>query len=378
MGTFRIAAFGVNTKSGIGAYAVGAGGVLAVPSNAQVITVVNKFPEDGGFWLSPGAGNPTGTILLIADAGEIYLDGSATSVTENELPLGFTVRTATIEGVGGISGDPVATLKLNLNGTLGATLPNLFPAVSTGAIPSLAFPSIPPLTLNGLLANFYGFTATNSGVLTPLVFNIYILGTYEQVNFSWTIGNGAPFDVPNTSPVIEGKLFGDAKRFTFTSGGGANGNAANIFNSVTNPLATGPSLVAAANAGSGISSIKFNWIDVTLGPQSVTVDDSDFDEWTSILISFLLPDTLPLDTLIDVEVLSDGFPAIPAPSGTGIQFSGSVKLGVIKILTTAASGIYKIVTNKRSDTIYTNAPTNDDTTEIAIPYPHGKTGFIGG
>ena len=41
MGTFRIAAYGVISKAGIGSYALGAGGIVGVPSDANIIVIMN-------------------------------------------------------------------------------------------------------------------------------------------------------------------------------------------------------------------------------------------------------------------------------------------------------------------------------------------------
>lgn len=64
--------------------------------------------------------------------------------------------------------------------------------------------------------------------------------------------------------------------------------------------------------------------------------------------------------------------------GDGTQFSGSVPLGTLSYLYADASGIYRIVLNKTSDTVYEDSGSGDPTTiDIKIPNPFLKTGYIG-
>jgi hypothetical protein len=63
---------------------------------------------------------------------------------------------------------------------------------------------------------------------------------------------------------------------------------------------------------------------------------------------------------------------------TSTQFSGSVTLGsLITIFFTDAGGLYRIVPDKRTDTIYVNDEPGD-TLEIAFPAPFADTGIING
>ncbi len=62
--------------------------------------------------------------------------------------------------------------------------------------------------------------------------------------------------------------------------------------------------------------------------------------------------------------------------GTVTFFTGSVSLGTLTIYVATGSGIYRIVANKRNDTLYDRA--TGATTDTAIPEPFGETGFIGG
>lgn len=221
-----------------------------------------------------------------------------------------------------------------------------------------------------------------SAAPTIQIRQLYINGSYDIVTWSWGFSNGLPYTVP-TTPTQSGRLFADEGRVEIQSGStvaGSGGDLTNIYSTAT-PTKTGVDLKGTYGSGSGagISNVILSWNDSVTGLYTyVRVANTDFDDWTSIFFSFLLPGSVPTDTLITVSLESTAFPAIPAPAGIGTQFSGSVKLGVLKILTTSASGIYKIETDKTDDTIYINSPTDNTTAEVKIPYPHIVTGFIGG
>lgn len=62
---------------------------------------------------------------------------------------------------------------------------------------------------------------------------------------------------------------------------------------------------------------------------------------------------------------------------TGTQFSGTVPLGTLFVITANGSGIYRIVTNKTNDTIYSSVR-DGSTYDTKIPNPKFKTGFVRG
>jgi len=365
MGTFRIAAYGVISKAGIGSYALGAGGIVGVPSDANIIVIMNKFPFDIGFYISPWNANPSGSLLLSLDPTKFYLNGSGIPVDENHLPAGFNLRTASVEGTGGIAGDPTATCRLKLESSVGTSIANGY----SGALNSLAYPSDLVFTLAGFLLTRFGLQWTDNNINTPLMFNAYVIGTYEIVSWTWQIASSAPY-LPHT-------------KLKISSGGGVTGDPDNIFSSSRNPSGTGPDLKgdfsSGGDSGDGISSIIFSWTDSNGASQSSTVSSSDFEDWTFYFFWFYLPDDLPTDTTITVTATSTKFPAIPVSGGgTGTQFSGSVTLGTLTVLGTKASGIYRLVADKTADTLYINSPVDNTTANFAIPDPFGKTGFIGG
>lgn len=79
---------------------------------------------------------------------------------------------------------------------------------------------------------------------------------------------------------------------------------------------------------------------------------------------------------IPVTCKNAGASAVIA-TGNGVQFSGTITLGTLTILNTNASGLYTLVKNKTSDTLYNNAR-DGSTRDTMVPTPFVKTGFIGG
>lgn len=82
------------------------------------------------------------------------------------------------------------------------------------------------------------------------------------------------------------------------------------------------------------------------------------------------------------QVVTLVVPAVPAGGDYDViidivsdEFSGRVAAGVLTVLFADASGIYTLVPGKTTDTLYDRTGT---TTEVKIPNPFAKTGFIGG
>lgn len=338
---------------------------------------------------TPATPRTNGTVAYISFGECMYLDGSGTPISLFALPLGFRLPGSAItlrNWVGGPHGTIIGQLMqrvgiapitdfarcISQDGAYNNTQ-TLFGSGSgsTNNISSLLFNPTElidlfvTLTLNIIVSDPVRFT-------TWIFKQLELVGSYDLITWSWQIANG--IDIGDNV-----KAFGAEAPINVSSGGGATGDLSNIYSTAT-PSKTGPDLKGTFGAGSGggVESISFTWYD-GVDNQTLTIPNADFDDWTVIFISFLLPDTLPLDTIVNVTAKLSPAPAIPiSGGGTGTQFTGSVLLGKIKILSVAASGIYRIVPDKRNDTIYINAPTNDDTADVAIPYPHGKTGFIGG
>lgn len=354
---------------------------------------------------TPGA--PTALVNARIDyvpkfTNPLSLDGGSFGKIE-ALPLGFcfpvetlgTLKPPTLSNYPGYAQQRTAVgvlndyarVKVDHNGASNTTQVT-GTGLANGPIDLGASP--PTILLNYVIDLFLGpqITITISGVnqWTALAFQLLRLsGNYITVSWSWQISNGLNFNLPGVTPTQVGEYFGPEAIFAVSSGGsgsngsGSLGDLSNIFGA-NNPAGTGVDLLGTLDAGSGngISAVEFAWQDSVLGPQTVTVLNTDFEEWTWIYFRFNLPSTLPTGKLITVSLKSAGFPAIPEPTGTGIIFSGSVKLGTIKILGTEASGIYTLVTDRTHDTFYINSPVDNTTANFAIPDPSAKTGFIGG
>ena len=84
------------------------------------------------------------------------------------------------------------------------------------------------------------------------------------------------------------------------------------------------------------------------------------------LYTFLIPTDLlgiPSDFTFDIFA-------------TGTSFSGTVLLGTLSISIPDASGIYRLVPGKTNDTLYDQKVTPVTTSDVKIPDPFFKTGFL--
>ncbi len=354
-----------------------------------------------------GGGSPTAFVDARIDytpSGNcISLNGGAFGDLSS-LPNGFCFAAGTlgqlIEKTGGsifpgfaqqrVATGPIgefARVKVNLNSTTRTTQIN---GTGTGIGPIFTGANGANIPLQYVIDLFAGpqlyLTVNNAAKWTALAFQqLRLTGSYISISWSWQIATGITTIPPAPASPSGTVLFAAGGRFAVSSGGGVNGNVNNIYSS-TNLNGTGPDLFGTVGgnpygggSGAGISAVTFSWIDSNNAAQSSVVTFDDFEDWTWFYFWFYLPDDLPLGTLISVDLTSDAFPAIPiVGGGTGTEFSGSVKLGTIQILTTLGSGIYRLVSGKTNDTMYINNPNDATTEDFAIPDPSGKTGLIGG
>lgn len=104
-------------------------------------------------------------------------------------------------------------------------------------------------------------------------------------------------------------------------------------------------------------------------------------------LSFSVPDSSSADIEItgdggvlvssEADIESSGFPDIHV-TGSGGVLVGSIGSGSTPlVLSKDVSGMYTFISDKRNDTIYTKNSDPDDTTDVAIPEPFGKTGYFG-
>jgi len=143
-----------------------------------------------------------------------------------------------------------------------------------------------------------------------------------------------------------------------------------------------------------VTEIKLSYTDLGGNLITVVVPFTDFLEYTPKTAKFLLPITLPYNSILPFDFIpfnpTPFEPIIynPAPPVitqipitmvvqiVSTKFTGSILLGTFEILIADASGIYKITPDKTNDTLYSqNSLTTED---VAIPTPFVKTGFIGG
>ena len=172
MGTFRIQALSVASKSGLGAYAIGAGVVVGVPPDADLVTIANRPPGDAAYFATTYAYVGAGDLMMNPDADGFFLDGSATPVSAPAgLPPGFNILTARVE----------ATYS---TGT-GASLSTQEGAHSA---PGGVLDYDQPVTLAYVLITPFGVafvSAASPGAVT--VHALRITGTYDILFLWWTI-----------------------------------------------------------------------------------------------------------------------------------------------------------------------------------------------
>ncbi len=114
-----------------------------------------------------------------------------------------------------------------------------------------------------------------------------------------------------------------------------------------------------------ILTVEIHYIDSMGNPQTINVPDTEWVLVEENQFIFLMPIFPSGMAWFSIVV-------------TSTQFSGSVTLGQLTTLFfTSATGIYRLVTNKRSDTLYLeNDPPN--TIDVKIPDPFWKSGYVGG
>lgn len=119
---------------------------------------------------------------------------------------------------------------------------------------------------------------------------------------------------------------------------------------------------------------------------TITSPGTDPDEDLDLsLVTIVINDDIPVTPTVQTQQTFT-FIMPPFPPGTttvtvnatSTQFSGTVGLVVYSTTIVDGSGIYHLVLNKTSDTVYIDAATGDDTEDLPIPQPWAKTGFIGG
>lgn len=334
MGTFR-ARFTLQNTTGNAFQTSGVGDDAAHFYNS------NTPPGEEGV-----AKSGTITYALIGDC--FFLDGSPTAIPFSGLPSGFILDGLLALSTPNGNVGPTVIAQLLAGQTIPATATTIAAltwgsygpnsATANAAIPALFLEDINDITLAAPidLITFLQIVASINPVLvSPIDFSINftsipdvidVTGNYTIAMLSWTIDNPNPVNPGDTLSV---------------SSDGVN-----------------PDLL-------DVTGVTITYTDADGNPVEIDIPTTDFLVWTSVLFSFVLPEEL--NDVVETEITI-----------SGTIFSGSEPIGTIFILLEDGSGIYRIVTNKTNDTLYTNAPVNDDTVDVKIPNPFIKTGFIGG
>lgn len=300
------------------------------PTSSSLITAMltNTF-------LTAYASNDTGAVevgftntIRCSSAGAcIYLDGALTPVAFNDLPPGFTVISAVVRARAnlGASGQPDASY----NGEFYLQRVNAVDGpIYTNPYTVSPVPSMLDLVNDGFGLKVKIIACPNLGDHSEVV-NINELrveGVYAASSFTWTLVNNSPVQAGSTITVIS--------------------------DPDEDPLLLDE-----------LDDITIDFLDENSVQRSIIIPS--FITATPNFLSFIL-------------TLGGYFPQIITITavGNGTQFSGSVALGKLStIYFLNAPGIYRIITNKTSDTLYdVNDP--GTTVEVKIPEPHAKLGFV--
>lgn len=281
-------------------------------------------------------------LRFIFDGASIYLDGSPTPIAFGSLPSGFTPASASVNI------NIEANVQPNLGGSCHYHLQQ--EAGNNGPEDTLQYIydfSIPPSMLD-IVSNGCGFKVNiivDNGAdiaAVAIVYNLRIEGTYNIQAFTWVLE-------PVQEPILPGA------RVTVRSVGSANGGLG--FTQLINVNPAAPTL----------SETYIQYLDGDGNTIQVFIPVANFLFITLFLYVFLLP-SFPVAPVGDIELFV---------TGDGTQFSGSVSLGILQVMNADGSGIYRITKNKRSDSRY-DRDQPGEITEVAIPNPIAKTGYIGG
>lgn len=261
----------------------------------------------------------TGNTTILTDDGEVSI---------LNLPVGFHITEAFY--------DPNFNVPAGINSTWAIQFSGGIGGIQTGPTPYLITDTV-ILNCLGLNTFIHDFnTGPTSGAINQNASSSFgpgVFGTYEILVYTWTIEGGPPF-IPAPGP--------------FNPGDTIKVHSPDLLPDLTT-----------------INEFQFIFLNSDNEIVSFIIDD--FDIQTPTLIQFVLDRTI-LNPILGEYT-----------SGSPISiFGGSVKITNIELAIINPSGVYKLVTNKRHDTLYNDSANGSDTTDIAIPTPFVKTGFIGG
>lgn len=299
------------------------------------------FTHGGGAYFIQAA-TDSGLVTLILTGACFYIDGSGVPVAFSGLPGGFIPLDAALRQTAGAH---IGELQKAVNETVvhsrvtygvygptDTTVVALFPSVTHVGIPTLT-PVPSAIDLIALL-NIAGDITLNPGPdaasKVTIFDNLEVYGNYGIQTYTFT-----------PTQAIIGPTISSAQVQVDTD----NQTVPGIMNQVT--------------------SIDLDWTDSGGNPQNIHLT-TGFSAPNQYTIIFNVP--------------TASFPRPPTSNPTinttfNIPFGGSVPAGTFRILYESGSGVYRIVANKRNDTLYTSL---GNTTDVKIPNPFADTGFIGG
>lgn len=321
--------------------------VIAASDRASVYPVAPP-PFDSGWWgvVGAGGGSDDGNILVaLASAvgdGILFLFGSGMATPYSaSIEFGFDLNTPIFSLDGGPlisfnqlpSGFQITGLNLSIltdGRTVAADSGSISFGGQTQSMPvnngsnfqlmNFSFGSISPISLTGyrLLINY---STPDEGIGTSLtdVLELLITGSYDTLSYQWSVDNGS-------------------------------GN----FNS-------GQIVTVRSNNG-GLNGIRGMRMSAGDNEYQAHIIEQSAD---GNLLRFIIPSLGGYSG--SSNIIADG---------NGTQFSGTVIIAPLTILYSDASGIYTLVEGKRSDTVYVAG--SSETTEVPIPTPFARTGFLGG
>lgn len=308
--------------------------------------VANTFEFQFDVFADIIANSLTLTLRALFTGECIYLDGSSTPISFNNLPTGFTPSAASVKiatpGIG-VPSDGTAHYYLQQDSGNNGTVDT--PTYNYGVAPTML-----DLVSNGcgLKCAVVVNDGTDAGDISG-IYNLRVEGNYDQLSYSWTI-------TPATSPLD----IGDIVTVTSTNGG-LNGIVTDI--------------------GGGVSGINLNAVDSSADPAiniTINVPTANILTQTANLLRFTMPSLIvnppPSPYTTTVIYRRRRIIIYLKALGNGVQFSGTVVIGTLPVLTTDGSGIYQLVVDKTADTLYAR---DGSTSDVKIPDPFGKVGFIG-
>ncbi len=323
MGTFNLKIDAIANQTG--AWRTTPGGLT---TDAAIIAAINNNNAEA---ILVNAGAPPQATGIIGFNCGWFLDGSVVETPFASLPAGFTVLTARLELRVALATNvdvnyaTDTVIMFFANGLESRDISNTAPDLNTGPSNRWYYYDHPATGLTALhletdVPGISYLRPTNPGINSfPY---LVITGTYDIATYTdtWVINTPDPVQV------------GDSINMTGDDG-----------------LDNIDSILLSYNDGS---------------PQEIVV--TIFTLQTPTEVEFDLPAGLG-DFIGTVDVYVN----VTAP-----EFTGQAFIAPLEVIIADASGIYTIVTNKRSDTVYTSHTTGE-TTEIAIPNPFYKTGFVG-